>query len=45
MKTIINENFSQERALYNLKDSELINVSFEGKEDGESALKEARNVS
>ena len=33
MKTIINEKFSYERALYNLKDTKLINVSFEGKED------------
>lgn len=35
--------FGQERALYNIQNITLINVSFKGEEDGESALKEARN--
>ena len=44
MKIIANENFAKERALYNLKDTELNNVTFKGVEDGESALKEAKNI-
>lgn len=41
---IENEKFPKERDLYNLKDTQLINCSFSGIEDGESALKESRNV-
>lgn len=44
MKNIIKDKIlDQERALYNLKDTTLINVTFQGEADGESALKEARN--
>lgn len=41
---IINKNFDEERALYNLKDTEVENCVFAGERDGESSLKEARNV-
>lgn len=44
MKKIENLNFEEERALYNLKDTEIINCNFAGKKDGESALKESRNI-
>ena len=44
MKRITNETFPQERALYNLKDTLVSDCKFEGKEDGESALKESRNI-
>ena len=44
MNKIENQNFDKERALYNLKDTEVINCNFAGIEDGESVLKEARNV-
>ena len=44
MKLYKNENFPQERALYAEKDIELQNCTFEGELDGESALKETRNV-
>lgn len=36
--------FSEERALYNSKNIHLINCKFQGEEDGESALKESRNI-
>ena len=36
--------FDEERALYNLKDTQLNHCVFAGPADGESALKEARNV-
>lgn len=36
--------FDKERALYNLTDAEVYNCNFWGPQDGESALKEARNV-
>jgi len=45
MKIIEHQNFPQERALYGVDEVELKNCTFEGEEDGESALKEARNVS
>ena len=46
MKNIIeNKNFPQERALYGVNEVELKNCTFQGEEDGESALKEARNIS
>ena len=41
---IENKQYDEERALYNLKDSQLVNCTFAGPADGESALKEARNV-
>ncbi|MCD8039988.1 MAG: DUF3737 family protein [Clostridia bacterium] len=44
MKEIANKNFSQERALYAAKDVILKNCTFSGEEDGESALKEAENI-
>ena len=44
MTTLENQSFSEERALYALSDAFIKNCRFEGKEDGESALKEARNI-
>lgn len=44
MTRMENENFSQERALYGAKDIFLFRCSFEGEEDGESALKESAAV-
>ncbi len=44
MKTIRNENFSSERALYALSDAIVEKCSFSGEEDGESAFKESKNV-
>ena len=45
MKNIIeNQIFSKERDLYNLKDTVVQNCKIEGEEDGESALKECRNI-
>ena len=44
MKIIENARFGQERALYGSSDLILRNVSFDGEEDGESALKECRNI-
>ena len=43
-KTIQNQNFDEERALYNLTDSLVQNCVFAGPRDGESVLKEARGV-
>lgn len=37
--------YDEERALYNLKDTQVINCTFAGKADGESVLKETRNIS
>ncbi len=36
--------YGEERALYGIKDSEVIGCTFDGEEDGESALKECRNI-
>ncbi len=45
MKKIIkNEAFDAERALYNLTDATVLNCTFAGPADGESALKECRNI-
>ncbi len=44
MKLIENKNFPHERDLYGVKDIHLKNCTFDGVEDGESALKEATNV-
>ena len=45
VKEIIeNKKFDEERALYNLKDTEVKNCTFAGPQDGESVLKETRNI-
>ena len=44
MEVIKNKTFDEERALYNLKDTELKNCTFAGEKDGESVLKETRNI-
>lgn len=44
MNEIINQIFEKERALYNLKNTKIINCKFIGKEDGESVLKETGNI-
>lgn len=41
---IENKTFDEERALYNLKNTEVKNCTFAGKADGESVLKETRNI-
>jgi len=43
-RLIENKQYDEERALYNLKDAQLQGCKFAGPADGESALKEARNV-
>lgn len=40
---IQNKTYDMERALYNIKNTDIINCNFEGKNDGESVLKECRN--
>ena len=40
----INEKYDEERALYGVEDSEIVNCTFAGEADGESALKECRNI-
>lgn len=42
---ITNRRFGEERALYGIRDAKLVNCTFEGEEDGESALKECKNIS
>jgi len=44
MNQIFEQTFDEERALYNLRDTEVIKCNFEGPADGESVLKEARNI-
>lgn len=44
MKLIENKTMDEERALYNLTDGIVSNCTFAGPADGESALKEARNI-
>lgn len=44
MKLIENNVYDVERALYGSQNVELINVTFDGPADGESALKEARDI-
>jgi len=44
MNIIKNQCFDEERALYNLTDAKVENCNFEGPRDGESAFKEARNI-
>lgn len=41
---IINQQLDEERALYNLKHADVIGCTFAGPADGESALKESRDV-
>ena len=43
-QTIENKTFDEERALYNLKDTEVRNCTFAGPQDGELVLKETRNI-
>lgn len=45
MKQILDQNFDKERSLYNLKNTDVINCVFAGPADGESVLKECRNIS
>ena len=44
MKEIINQHYDAERSLYNLKDTVVKNCVFAGPADGESVLKESRNI-
>ena len=44
MKTIENKTFDQERALYDENGISIINCKFDGPADGESALKECKNI-
>ena len=39
-----NKQYDEERALYDIEDSEVVNCVFDGLADGESALKECRNI-
>lgn len=45
MKQIVNQTFDEERSLYNLINTEVLNCTFAGEADGESVLKECRNIS
>lgn len=42
--TYINERFGEERALYSVDGLKLVDCRFDGPEDGESALKEGKNI-
>lgn len=44
MERIEHKSFDQERALYGLRDTQVVNCRFEGPADGESAFKECENV-
>ncbi len=44
MKRITNRIFDEERALYHLVDAEVSGCTFDGPQDGESALKECRKI-
>lgn len=44
MKIIQNQTFDYERALYNLQDTLVYSCAFKGVRDGESVLKECRNI-
>ena len=44
MRTIQNQTFDEERALYGSRDIAAKDCSFDGPADGESAFKECRNV-
>ena len=41
---VINKQFDEERSLYNAKSTDIINCVFAGPADGESVLKEARDI-
>lgn len=43
-KQIINQTYDEERALYNLIETDVIGCTFAGPADGESAFKEARDI-
>ncbi len=45
IKRITSKTYSEERALYNLKNARLLLCKFMGENDGESPLKEASNIS
>lgn len=42
-KQITNRTFDEERALYNLKNTDVVNCTFSGPSDGESVIKEGRH--
>lgn len=44
MKIYINERFGEERALYGVDGARITDCAFDGPEDGESALKEGKNI-
>ena len=44
MKIYENKSFGEERALYGADGLLLVGCSFDGEEDGESALKEGKNI-
>src|SRR5574344_2241982 len=44
MEKINNKFFDKERSLYMIQNTELNNVHFEGPNDGESVLKETKNI-
>lgn len=44
MKRIEKQTMDQERALYGLSDTQVVDCRFEGPADGESAFKECKNV-
>ncbi len=44
MRTITNQTFDEERALYGCKDVEVVDCRFDGPADGESAFKECRDI-
>ena len=44
MKDYSNQIFQYERSLYNIENSKVYNCRFEGEKDGESPLKECRNI-
>ena len=44
MKEVKNQTFDLERSLYNIKDTRVIDCKFMGPADGESVLKECRNI-
>ena len=44
MKTIMNQTFDEERALYGSKDVEVVDCRFDGPADGECSFKECRDI-
>ncbi len=44
MKQVVNQTFDEERSLYNLIDTDVLNCMFAGNADGESVLKECRRI-